>query len=215
MTIQNDSTAQLQQGTYKDSSSVAHRSFLNIPYGQFGSFLLMFTIYSKPPVGNLTIAATLQEVYPIDALDGSTKCALSSIIAGQHFSGPARETARALSRNEDLLQPSRRIYFYLFNSPMEKNARFSLGVHHANEIYFVFNQVQHLNESEQKVARTISSYQMGFASNGVPSPDWVSFEADHETRLVFEPEGLVRQEIVDDEPINDCFSGKIILRPMQ
>ncbi|KAK9763984.1 hypothetical protein K7432_008909 [Basidiobolus ranarum] len=139
-------------------------------------------------------AEAIKQLYPCEELDGLVT--LGKIYGDQLFSGPIREVARALADSKD---PSRRVYSYRFNAPMEKTAKFNLGVHHLQEIYFVFNQHIHLNEMEQKVSEKMSQFWVNFASTGVPDEGWEPFQTKCETSLVFEPNGIIKRKIDDDE----------------
>ncbi|KAK9763274.1 hypothetical protein K7432_010196 [Basidiobolus ranarum] len=137
----------------------------------------------------------IKRLYPCEE-PGELLATIGKICGDQLVAGPVRETTRALAHGSN---PARKVYSYRFNAPMEKTAGFNLGVHHIQEVYFVFNQTDYLNEKEQKVSEKISQFWVNFATNGVPDDEWEPFLTNRETKLVFEPNGIIRNQIDDDE----------------
>ncbi|ORX80468.1 alpha/beta-hydrolase, partial [Basidiobolus meristosporus CBS 931.73] len=140
------------------------------------------------------IVPTIESLYPLDSFEGSVMLAGAKIYGDRIFVHPIRDNACDLVRGG----PSRKVYFYRFNSPLEKTAHLNLGIHHAVEIPFVFNQVDYLNEAEKKLAQRITEYWVNFASHGVPGEDWEPLTDGNGVSLVFESGGRVEKEPMQD-----------------
>ncbi len=146
--------------------------------------------------------AEVKRLYPAASDDDATRAYLD-IVGDVAFTLPARMWARWD------IQAGGRAYLYQFTHVTSLAASAGLGAPHAAEIAYVFNNLDRLkrpfDETDRKLADTMSTYWTAFARTGDPNaaglPEWKPYDAQGEPAIDFgatvKLASHVRQEKLD------------------
>lgn len=126
----------------------------------------------------------LLEQFPAET-HAAVPAALNRLVTVSAFSGPARATARAMTR------VTGKVFLYHFTRVMPNKAFEKYGAFHGTEIPYAFGNVKkggRYDDTDLGLAETMSAYWVQFATTGDPNceglPAWPAYSPDRDTVLI-------------------------------